>query len=162
LEQAHKVRKKTFAIAIIILIVFCSFSIYRAEPSRLNISVFLQLNVPRDNTNNYNGSCNLFSDSLNFSIPKNPDFSRDTVRLTPQPSSQTGVRATPVNFKLIFYLDRTEKIVELGNLLSVAYYDGVVICCIDGVKSGNYNLTIVSEINGAIDSDRGIQTEISI
>ncbi len=155
-------KSKFLAIMIIVLVCFGGFFIYRVEPSRLQVSMPFQIYVPPDNLH-YNGTCSVNSDNINFSIPKNPDLSKDTVTFAKQVSYETMNRKTPVDFKLILYLNGTEKLVEIGQFTKVDYYQGVVTCNIDGIqRAANYNLTITSEVNGLANEDNPVQLTFKV
>ena len=155
-------RRRYFLGIVVILVIFGFFTFYRAEPLRLKISASLSLGVPRDNPNNYNGSCSVFRDNLNFSIPKNPDFSKDTVVLPPQTYFENTNKTIPTSFNLILKLNQTEKVVEIGSLSGVGYYTATAIFYLDGVRKGNYILTINSQVNGAIEKGNEIQMVLTV
>lgn len=155
--------KKFYAAAFLVLLSFGIFSFYRIEPLQLKISFSFQLNVPKENPNNYNGSCYVYADNINFSTPKNPSFSReDIIELNMEPYYQDQSRETPVHFQLMLKLNTNEKIIEIGNLDKVSYYKGVGICYVDVTGAGNYNLSLTSVVNGVIDEDRSIEIVLEI
>lgn len=155
-------KKKIYAAVFLILLSLGIFSFYRIEPLRLEICFSVSINVPPENVNNYNGSCSIRTDNLNFSVPKNPSFSRDNIEITKESYYQDEFRETPVHFQLLLTLNDIQKVIEIGNLQRISSYEGVGNCYFDGITSGSYNLTITSIVNGVIDKNSDVEIALAV
>jgi len=74
---------------------------------------------------------------------------------------ENETRTNPVIFKVILALNQTERVIDIP-LREIGTFNTIVICHLDGIGSGNYNLTVSLVVEGSdrVDDIKNIWIEI--
>jgi hypothetical protein len=143
---------RVFAVCLAASVLLAGLLFYRSQSLGLQTSITLQLTVFPESYY-LNGSGYIFADSMNFSILKWLDSGHSAVdsKFLYLAFPENETRINPVTFNLLFYLNQTEKVIELTNFRNPGVYNATVLCFFDGIKSGSYNMTANLTVEGSFE-----------
>lgn len=124
-------KTKSFVSFLVIMIILGAVFVLRSQPFRAKLSFALSLTIPSQQSKT-NGTGWIPHESVNFSVLKWPDFSRDdyNLKLT-QPFYGINARNSLTRFDVILKLNQIEKIIAINELDSSGSYSGIVNCYFD-------------------------------